>query len=209
MKKLVSYILVFGFLSFLGSGCIKNPDTLFTGSLAELDAATWNANSVGVTYPIMNRTPAFGRALTTACPDSTLRRFSGTIRIRVNMVGPQSSKEETVGFKIFTSPITTTTAPASLLNTSAAGTACRQEPAIAASTVTVTDAVAGTHYNITSGANKVTIPPNSSFGFIEITILNNGATAGSSRFLGIELDDTGTVKANPNYNKIGLLIDQR
>lgn len=210
MKKFGFYILAISFFGIIG-GCLKNEDATFTGTLAELDAATWNANSVGVTYPIMNRIPAFGRAITSACPDSTIRRTAGTIRIRVNMVGPQSEKEETVGVKTFTSPITSTSFPAALTATQTnaiSGQSCPQTPAAAAATLAVTDAVAGTHYNIVSG-NKVTIPAKSSFGYIDVQILNAGATAGSARFLGIELDETGTIKPNPNYNKVGLLIDQR
>jgi len=58
-------------------------------------------------------------------------------------------------------------------------------------------------------SGKVTIPANSSFGYIDITILNPGPTAGQARFIGIQLDSTGTVLPSPNYNKVGLVIDQR
>lgn len=211
MKKLGLYTLIIALIFSFGN-CVKNDDAIFTGSLAELDATTWNPNSFGVTYPILNRTPPEGRAVTTACPDSTIRRLSGTIRLRINMVGPQSSKDETVGFKTFSSPLTDSVSfPGSLTATqrnAINGQSCPQSPATVAGLVGVTDAVAGTHYNIPSG-NKITIPANSSFGYIDIQILNTGTTKSSARFLGIELDESGTVKPNPNYNKIGLLIDQR
>ncbi len=54
-----------------------------------------------------------------------------------------------------------------------------------------------------------TIPANSSFGYIDINIINAGATAGQARFVGIQLDSTGSLMPNPNYNKLGLTIDQR
>jgi hypothetical protein len=67
--------------------------------------------------------------------------------------------------------------------------------------------VAGTHYTALNG--KLTIPAKSSFGYIDVQVLNAGASAGQAKFLGIQLDSTGSVLPNPNYNKIGLIIDQR
>jgi hypothetical protein len=96
------------------------------------------------------------------------------------------------------SPITSLAFPA---------TPAGQTPAAASGTLTVQNAVSGTHYTALSGL--CTIPKDSSFGYINIQILNAGATAGQARFLGIQLDSSGTLKPNPNYNKIGLTIDQR
>jgi hypothetical protein len=67
-----------------------------------------------------------------------------------------------------------------------------------------TTAVAGTHYQ-TSGTLQ--IPANSSFGFIEVQILNPGATSGTKDLV-LELESSATLKANPNYNKVGLRIAQ-
>jgi len=217
MKKFAIYFLLLSSITFLFS-CIKNEDVVFTGSVAELDGATWNANAVNVTYPILTRVPADGRALTSSCPDSTLRRFSRTIRLRVNLVGPQSAKEETVGYKTFSSPIDSTAFPATLFF--GASNACKQIPEINSAPLPsspgapptprlfVSNAVAGTHYNITSPAGKVIIPANSSFGYIDIQILNQGSSA-QGRFLGIQLDETGSLKPNFNYSQVGLVIDQR
>lgn len=67
-----------------------------------------------------------------------------------------------------------------------------------------TTAVAGTHYQ-TSGTLQ--IPANSSFGFIEVEILNPGATTGTKDLV-LELESSASLKANPNYNKVGLRIAQ-
>jgi hypothetical protein len=67
-------------------------------------------------------------------------------------------------------------------------------------------AVAGTHYR--SYTQVVKIPANSSFGEVEVEILNPGV-AGAARTLELILS-TGTngVKGNPNYNTIRLSIAQ-
>ncbi len=65
----------------------------------------------------------------------------------------------------------------------------------------------GTHYTALSGI--VTIPADSSFGYINVPILNGGATAGQARFLGLQLNETGSVKPSVNYSQLGLVIDQR
>lgn len=193
------------------SSCIKNDPVLFTGSVAEIDQTVWNANATGQNYPILTRVPAQNRPVFALCPDSTLRRTqTTTVRVRVNQVGPVSAKDETVGYKIFDSPVSTVSMPATIAASTAgtAGAVCTaQTPAFAAATLTVSNAVAGTHYTALSG--KVTIPANSSFGYIDIQILNAGAAAGQARFIGIELDETGTIKPSVNYSKLGLVIDQR
>ncbi len=172
MKKFGIYFLVVSFLSLFISSCIKNDDVLFTGSLVELDAATWNANSVGVTYPILTRQPAPGRASSsTFASDSTITRRSGTIRLRVNLVGAQKSTDTEVNY---------TTDPSST-------------------------AVAGTHFTALPG--KVTIPANSSFGFIDIMILNPGPTTGTKDLI-ITLTGGAGVSVNTNYTTVGLCMFQ-
>lgn len=195
MKKHISFLIVG--ISLFFSSCIKQYDKTYTGApVAEFDAAVLNSKATGVNYPIITRKAPFGYPLGTA--DSTIRRISGTFRLRVNLVGPQSDKEETVGYKIFNSPITTISFPA---------TATGQTPSQAAGTLTVTDAIPGVHYTALSG--KVSIPAKSSFGYIDVPLLNNGSSAGQGRFIGIRLDSTGTILPNPNYNSIGFVVDQR
>jgi hypothetical protein len=205
MKKIFFYSFLF--LLFASGGCIKNKLTTWNGALAEIDLAAWNANGPAVTYPFVTRVPAANRALTSSCPDSTLRRYAGTIRVRVNLVGGHSSKDETVGYTTFTSPVATVSFPATIAANSGLGCATAQTPSASAATLNVLDAVAGTHYAALSGT--VTIPKDSSFGYINIQILNPGATASQARFLGIQLNGNGTVKPSVNYSQVGLFIDQR
>ena len=180
------------------SSCIKEDNKAFQGkSVAEIDASPLNSANATTGYPVLTRIPAFARPVVTT--DSTLRRLNGTVRIRVNLVGPQENREYKVGYKIFSAPAITTIAfPA---------TPAGQVPAAAGANLAVLDAVAGTHYAPLSGV--CTIPANSSFGFIDVNILNAAATPGQARFLGIQLDSTGSLAPNPNYNKLGLIIDQR
>jgi len=194
MKKTFFYILCLSAFSFVG--CIKNKDKIFAGSQAEIDATSWNSNAAGLTYPIMTRVPRFD--FVTGSTDSTLRRTAGTVRLRINLIGAPSKSEQTVGYQVFSSPVSTVAFPATITG---------QTPAAAAGTLTVLDAVAGTHYAALSG--KVTIPADSSFGYINVQVLNPGPTAGQARFLGIRLDSTGSLKPAVNYSQLGLVIDQR
>lgn len=184
-------------LTLLLSSCIKQLDKTFQGTtVAELDAAPLNSFASGLTYPILTRQPVFGRPIATS--DSTIRRISGTVRVRVNLVGAQASTDQTVGYRIFNSPITSIAFPATVTG---------QTPGAASGTLAVTDAVSGTHFAPLSG--KVTIPAKSSFGFIDVVLLPGTAAAGQARFIGITLDSTGNVLPSINYRSLGLVIDQR
>jgi hypothetical protein len=199
MKQLLSIITIGVVLSLGLGGCIKNDPVIWTGSQVELDATSWNANAAGLTYPIIPRIPGYGRVANTS--DSTLRRQSGTIKIRINLIGAQLSttKAETVGYEIATtSPITTINMPATITG---------QTPAAPAAALTVTNAVSGTHYTALSGL--ITFPANSSFAFLDIPILAPAATPGTARYLGIKLNNNGTLKPAVNYSELGLVIDQR
>jgi len=196
MKKIFSIITTAVFLSIGIGGCIKNDQIIFEDRQVEIDATSWNANGAGLTYPIIGRIPGYGRVANTT--DSTLRRLSGTVRIRLNLIGAQLTKGETVGYELFTSPITTFSMPATIAG---------QTPSAPAATLTVTDAVPGTHFTALSG--KVDFPANSSFAFLDIPILNVAATPGAGRFLGIKLNSSGTLKIAINYSQLGLVIDQR
>ena len=194
-------------VSLLMTSCIKQIEKTFEGqTVVEIDATPLNSVASGVNYPILTRVVPEDRPVSTTA-DSTLRRFSGRVRVRVNVVGPQASAERTLGYKVFSSPITSIAFPATLLFSSAANTVGRQQPAQPAATLAVQNAVAGTHYTALPGI--VSIPANSSFGYIDIQVLNSGATTGQARFLGIQLDSTGSMLPSPNYLRLGLLIDQR
>ena len=180
------------------TGCIKNDPVLINVVKAEFDATALNANAAGKTFPIIPRIPGFGRAVSTSL-DSTLRRSSGTISIRINLVGRQSSKEETVSYSV--SPVS------GLDSTIFPATIAGQSPTAPSGKIFITNAVAGTHYSALSGL--VTIPANSSFGFLTINILNPGATPAAGRYLGLKLTELGTIKPSFNYSELGLIIDQR
>jgi len=93
---------IFLFILLASAGlisCVKNEEPLWTGSVVEFDAATWNANAVGVTYPILTRVPPFGRVVNTTV-DSTLNKTRGTIKIRINLVGPQRNTPTEVTYQV-------------------------------------------------------------------------------------------------------------
>jgi hypothetical protein len=195
MKKNIITAIILSLFFF--TGCIKNDPVIVAAAVAEFDATAVNANAAGLTYPILGRNPGYGRVANTS--DSTLRRYAQTIRLRVNLVGPQSAIDETVGYTLFTTlPVTTFAMPATITG---------QLPAAAAAPLNVSLAVAGTDFTALSGT--LTIPKNSSFGYLDLPILAKAATAGEGRFIGLTLNNLGTVKASVNYSQLGLVIDQR
>lgn len=171
MKRITTFILAIATVSLLGS-CVKNELPVFTAPVAEFDAASWNANSAGVNFPILTRVPGYGRP--TAASDPLLTRTSpGIKKFRVNLVGQQLPTETEV--YVIMNSVTST-------------------------------AVAGTHYR--SFTPVVKIPANSSFGEVEVDILNPGV-AGTPKDLELILSSgTNGIKSNPNYNTIRLRIAQ-
>jgi hypothetical protein len=167
MKKIRIYIIAL--IGLAMSSCIKNDQITYTGSELEWDAATYNANAVGVTYPILTRVPGFGRAVLTSDPSIT--RTAGTITFRVNLVGPQSSSPITVTYTVLPG---------------------------------VTTAVSGTHYTTTG---TFTIPANSSFGIVTVSILNPGATSGTVDLV-LELVPPTGIIVNANDKDLGIRIAQ-
>ncbi len=171
MKRL--FILT-GFLSilFLGS-CIKNEENIFVQSVVEFDAAAYNANAAGLTFPLLTRVPGYGRAASTADPVLS-RSNTGIKKFRVNLIGGQLPTPTKVFYQVF------------------AGTTATE----------------GVHYKKPSG--EVTIPANSSFGEMEIEILNPGAPATPGP-VDLRLLLTGGengVTSSVNYRIIGLRIAQ-
>lgn len=193
--KRINFFITIAFVIGM-TACIKNDPVIYTNELAEFDATSWNANAVGVNYPFMVRVPIYGAATPTS--SFTVHRSSGTVRLRVNLIGPATKSDRTVGFKLFDVPFASVAFPA---------TAAGQTPARTAATLTTAVAVPGTHY--TALGNTVTIPADSTWGYINLAILDAGATAGQARTIGIALDSTGSVKASPNYRNLAIAIDQR
>lgn len=171
MKRITTFILAIATVSLLGS-CVKNELPVFTAPVAEFDAATWNANAAGLSFPVLTRVPGYGRAASASDPLLT-RTSPGIKKFRVNLVGQQLPTETDV-YVIRNNETST--------------------------------AVAGTHYR--SFTTVVKIPANSSYGEVEVDILNPGV-AGAARTLELILSSgTNGVTSNPNYNKIRLSIAQ-
>ncbi|RYY88753.1 MAG: DUF4843 domain-containing protein [Chitinophagaceae bacterium] len=200
MKKIKS---IFPLLLVLAtfSSCVKNEDKVYDAQpLVEFDAATFNARTSGYPFPLLNRVPqAYGRNVFTAATaygmpaDPPLSRTysplapatSGdTITMRVNLVGPQMGSDQTF-------PVTIER--------------------------NFSTAIEGVHYTLLSpsgaavtGSTTVTIPANSSFGYVRWRVLNPGpAPAGSIPTVNVvfRLGGNGEVAASENYQYIGWNIN--
>ena len=80
------------------TGCVKNELTVYKGSVVEFDAATWNTNLTGRTYPMMTRVPTLNGATPTSA--ASLTRATSTVSLRVNLVGAQRSKATTFNYVV-------------------------------------------------------------------------------------------------------------
>jgi hypothetical protein len=96
MKKIITFSIMSCIL-FL-TGCVKNELTVYKGSVVEFDAATWNANSAGLTYPMMTRVPTLNAATPTSA--ASLTRATGTVSLRVNLVGAHRSTATTFNYVV-------------------------------------------------------------------------------------------------------------
>jgi hypothetical protein len=176
MKKIITLILAIITISLMGS-CVKNELPVFTAPVVEFDAASWNANAAGLSFPILSRVPGYGRAVisTGATPDPLLTRTSpGIKKFRVNLIGQQLPTDTDV--YVIHNNVTST-------------------------------AVAGTHYR--SYTPVVKIPANSSYGEVEVEILNPGVTGVARTLELIVSSGTNGVMSNPNYDRIRLNIAQQ
>jgi hypothetical protein len=82
------------------TGCIKNDLVTWTGSQVEFDAASWNANAAGLTYPILTRVPVYGGAANSTNSPTLITRTTGQFQLRVNLVGPQKSTDQTFNLRV-------------------------------------------------------------------------------------------------------------
>jgi hypothetical protein len=176
MKK-YSFLAYIGLVSLLLTSCIKEDVKSFTGDpVVEFDATVFNSVAAGFTYPILTRAAGYGRAVTTADPSIT--RTSGTVKLRVNLVGAQRPADEVITYRVMTEAVPV--APNVL-------------------------ATSGTHY--TTG-NTVTIPANSSFGEVTINIQNPGVSSTIPTEVHLELVGNTNIKASSNYKKVAIRIAQ-
>lgn len=189
MKK--NIIFIFSILALSLSGCIKEKKAIFEDSKAEFDVAANNAKFGATDFPLAIRVPPEGRAFIAADPFIT--RASTGVRFRVNLIGAQRGAPATVKYRTFS------------VGATAGATVAYGAPISA--TLPISDAVPGVHYTALSGT--VTIPANSSFGYIDIPIINPGVSANEARSIGLELIDGGDISISVNYRKVVLLISQK
>lgn len=89
MKKIISALFL---MLVLLTGCVKNELTTYTATgKVEWDATTWNANAAGLTYPMLVKVPVPG--IVTPASQPNLTRSTGTVSLRVNLVGAQSKTD--------------------------------------------------------------------------------------------------------------------
>jgi hypothetical protein len=170
MKYIKYYTIVLALIISGLTSCIKDEPIVLKGSFVEFDAATYNANAAGLTYPILTRLVKYGEASNNA--DPALTRASGLVKFRINLVGPQRATATTVTYQVV---------------------------------ATGTTAVAGTHFTTTG---TTTIPANSSFGEVEVQILNAGASTAGARDLVLELIGAADLPPSENEKRLGIRIAQ-
>jgi len=104
MKKIINFCIAIATVTLFGS-CVKNELPVFTAPIVEFDAAAWNANGAGLTYPILTRVPGYGRAASTADPLLT-RTSPGIKKFRVNLIGQQLTTDAEVFVTVFSTGTT-------------------------------------------------------------------------------------------------------
>ncbi len=102
MKNIFKSLLVaFGLTAALSS-CIKNEDIVWNGAVAEWDLATYQTKATGLPFPVVDRVPtnygrailATGNAFGAPADPSLTRSFTGTITMRVNLVGRPAAAQQ-------------------------------------------------------------------------------------------------------------------
>ncbi|MBO9563027.1 MAG: hypothetical protein J7621_09650 [Niastella sp.] len=204
-RSIRAYICI-GVAVVLFAACIKQTEKQFKGTaVVEFDATVLNSVTAGITYPLLSQIPGYGVPLDlsvihASCQgtgyqfvDSFIKRSSGVVSLRVNLVGPTAREERAIGFKIIDVPVT-------------AISFTGYKPCVKVD-LNVLPAVAGTHYTLAD--NKIVIPADSSFGYLRINVLNAPATAGQARSIGFQLDSTQSLLPSVNYRTLAIAIDQR
>ncbi|MFD2512919.1 hypothetical protein ACFSRY_03510 [Pontibacter locisalis] len=184
MKKI--FLAFVAFIALATTSCIENEEITLKQDFIEMDAATYNSNGVERDYPVINRKPTPGRQVYTATTngwpaDPLINRTSGTIQLRVNLVGPHSDVAQELTYAVVPNQV------------------------YAAGTINADAAVQGTHFR-TNG--KVTIPANSSFGFIDVEILNPGSAHATDKLIVLELIGNDKYKPNPLDSKVAIVINK-
>lgn len=189
MKK--NILLIISLIVLTLTSCIKEAKVTFEDSKAEFDVASYNAKFGATDFSLATRVPGDGRPFIGADPFIT--RATTGLRFRVNLVGAQRGSASTVKYRVFSVG-------------SSAGASITYGSPISA-TLPISDAVPGTHYTALSGV--CTIPANSSFGYIDVPIINPGVSATETRSVGLELTDGGDIAPSFNYRKVVFVISQK
>ncbi len=94
--------IIIGLLALIfTSSCIRNDQVVFDQkTVVEFDAASYNANAAGLTYPILSVVPGYGRAALSSDP-ALSRTNPGIKKFRVNLVGPQNPNPIKVFYTTF------------------------------------------------------------------------------------------------------------
>ncbi len=180
MKRLILFAFLLASVGVTVTSCFPEDENTYSGpTLVEFKNHTLGVTSTVLTARgIVNTTP------TTQVQTDSTRFIMQNVRtsdtIYVQLVGPQQPTATTVPFTI-----------------RAAGDA--MAPIVA---------VPGTHYNLdaSNAGNTVTIPANSSVGFLIVRPVANSVPVGSLRGVFIDLAKTGTFQPSPNYSKFKLYI---
>ncbi len=180
-KNNIIYAILFMVLAL--TSCIKNDEILLKENLVEFDAATFNANALSKVYPIVRQVPPYGFAILAASPQ--ISRTSGTIELRVNLVGAQAATDREITYKVVPGETFTQT--------------------ISGVSRTAVTAVRGTDYTATG---KLTIPANSSFGILSIGIVNPGVALVNDLLIVLELEGNSDLKPSNADKQIGIWINR-
>jgi hypothetical protein len=178
MRKIIFNIFLLTGL-FSMTSCIKQIDKNFSGNtVVEFDATVLNTATTPYTYHVAVRTPPFGIPTTTTNSTAITRTLTTPVLLRVNLVGPQRTTDETIEYKVVTD---VTPASPNLV------------------------AVKGTHFN--TGTTFI-IPKGSSFGEVVINILDPGVSSTNPREVHLELVGNVNVKPSENHKRVGIRIAQ-
>lgn len=171
------------FLLMAFTSCIKNDEILLKENLVEFDVSTHNANGLSKVYPILRQVAPYGFAIPSSA--ALISRTSGTLQYRINVVGPQSATDREITYKIVSNEVHTLV--------------------ISGVSRTTKPAISGTNFTTTG---KVTIPANSSFGILNVTIINPGAALSDDLLLVLELEGNTELKPSNADKQIGIWINR-
>ncbi len=168
------------------SGCIKNDDIIISRNEVEIDWAAYNARTSGYPFTLFTRVPlepgrgVYNSANSYGGIDPLLTRtYTDTIRMRINLTGPQLSTPQTFEMRVDPTYTTAVEGGAGAL---------------------------GAHFQLID--RTVTIPANSSFGFCRWVVRNPGPSNNLPVTVCYRLVGNAQIKVAENYQYIGWSISQ-